>query len=128
VRRLKFLALGFMCALGLLVQPVAVKAADMEVQNVFEDTLYGAGIGAVVGGAFMLISGKPSQHWDYLMIGTGVGVLGGVVYGTVVNSRAFAQLDHGEVHMGVPVPQVALEESTQGTSYAVSMNVFGGRF
>jgi len=111
---------------GLSFLPVQSQAADFEVQNTFEDTMYGGMLGALVGGGAMLISGSPSKHWNYIATGAGLGIIAGVIYGVASGSRAFAKLEDGQLKLGVPMPEVALSQDGQ----VVSMNtpLFESRF
>jgi len=111
---------------GLSFLPVQSQAADFEVQNTFEDTMYGGMLGALVGGGAMLISGSPSKHWNYIATGAGLGIIAGAIYGVASGTRAFAQLEDGQLKLGVPMPEVALSQDGQ----VVSMNtpLFESRF
>jgi len=111
---------------GLSFLPVQSQAADFEVQNTFEDTMYGGMLGALVGGGAMLISGSPAAHWNYIATGAGLGIIAGAIYGVASGSRAFAKLEDGQLKLGVPMPEVALSQDGQ----VVSMNtpLFESRF
>jgi len=111
---------------GLSFLPVQSQAADFEVQNTFEDTMYGGMLGALVGGGAMLISGSPSKHWSYIGTGAGLGIIAGAIYGVASGTRAFAQLEDGQLKVGVPMPEVTLSQDGQ----VLSMNtpLFESRF
>lgn len=100
---------AWVLAAGLVLVPQA-QAADYEVQNVFEDAVYGAGIGALVGLGISLInnsSGK--QTANNIMTGAGVGIIGGVIYGLYAGSRAMAEYEDGHWRFAVPTPEISLE-------------------
>ena len=111
---------------GLSFLPVQSQAADFEVQNTFEDTMYGGMLGALVGAGAMLVSGSPSKHWSYISTGAGIGIIAGAIYGVASGTRAFAKLEDGQLQLGVPMPEVALSSDGQ----VVSMNtpLFESRF
>ncbi|MDQ6973720.1 MAG: hypothetical protein Q9M10_02460 [Mariprofundaceae bacterium] len=111
---------------GLSFLPIQSQAADFEVQNTFEDTMYGGMLGALVGAGAMLVSGSPSKHWNYISTGAGLGIIAGAIYGVASGANAFAKLEDGQLQLGVPIPEVALSSDGQ----VVSMNtpLFESRF
>lgn len=118
---------GWMLTL-LGVLPLQVQAADFEMQNTFEDAIYGAGIGLLVGGGLMLISGNPGDHWDYLAVGAGVGVIAGTLYGVATSTRALAEIDDDGVKLAMPTPQWKTEHSQGKTSLAMEMDLLKTSF
>ena len=108
--------------------PVQAAAADFEVQNVLEDTAYGAGIGALVGLGFMLISSKPTDHWNYPVVGAGVGIIAGAAYGTYSGSRAMASYEDGTLKIGMPSPKVMPQTTNGQTKLAYGADLFHSRF
>jgi len=103
---------------GLSFLPIQSQAADFEVQNTFEDTMYGGMLGALVGAGAMLVSGAPSKHWNYISTGAGLGIIAGAIYGVASGAHAFAQLEDGQLQLGVPMPELALSPDGQ----VISMN------
>ncbi|OIO54016.1 MAG: hypothetical protein COX57_13405 [Alphaproteobacteria bacterium CG_4_10_14_0_2_um_filter_63_37] len=94
-------------ASGLAFTPLAsAQAADFEVKNMFEDAIYGAGIGAAVGLGLMLVQNKPTDHWNYIVKGAGIGIIGGAIYGAVVASNALVEVKDGKMIASVPTPKV----------------------
>ena len=125
---LKFAVLGC-CAIAMIASsPTSARAADFEVQTVFEDALYGGAIGALVGAGFLLISSQPSQHWDYITTGAGVGIVAGAAYGVVSSSRAFAQIEDGKMVVGVPTPRLSLQEASGSTTLALETDLMKMNF
>lgn len=115
-------------ALFLAFAPLQARAADFEVENVFEDALYGAAIGALVGAGFMLISNNPGDNWNYIAVGAGVGIIGGAAYGVYTSSRPLSEFKDGEFRAGVPIPRVTRHRSRKGTAIAMEMDIFRSRF
>jgi hypothetical protein len=97
------MAIAMVIAVG-VAMPQA-KAVDFEVQTVFEDAMYGAAIGAAVGLGAMLLTDTPSDNWDFVLRGTGIGILGGAAYGAYVSTRAVAQIEGGKVKIAIPTPK-----------------------
>jgi len=116
-------------SMALLALPLQqARAGDYEVANVMDDALYGAGVGGMVGLGMMLLSNSPTSHWDYLTKGIGVGIIAGAGYGVYRSSHAFAQVEDGKIHLGVPMPQVAWRDTRQGMDMLVKTDLIAGRF
>jgi uncharacterized membrane protein YebE (DUF533 family) len=90
--------------------------------------MYGAGLGALVGLGVMLISKKPTDHWDYVTKGLGVGIIAGAAYGVYRSSKAVAQIENGHIQLGMPTPKLALRDTPLGLDVAVSADLIGGSF
>jgi len=119
------MTIAIVAAVG-LAAPQA-KAVDIEVQTVFEDAMYGAAIGAAIGLGAMLLTDKPSDNWDYIVKGTGVGILGGAAYGMYVSSRAMAQIEDGKVKVAVPTPKFRRAPSNPD-ALAMQVDLISSRF
>ncbi len=116
-----------MVALALMAAPVQqASAADFELQNTMEDAVYGGAIGALVGVGAMLVSGSPTKHWSYLLTGTGLGLIGGAIYGVYTSARPLASLEDGKLKVGAPRPELAV--APNGQEMAVNMPLFASRF
>ena len=109
IKRILVLAFVF-----LLIMQGAALALDGEI--IFRDTLYGAGIGALVGLAIYAI--------DQNDIGSKVG--GGVVAGAaigaivgVVESRSMVSIEGDKVYVGLPAP--VIEKRKEGTIYKAAL-------
>ncbi|MDX8408289.1 MAG: hypothetical protein R8L58_07880 [Mariprofundaceae bacterium] len=121
-------AMGLLMMGAVAALPAQAAAADFEVQNVLEDTAYGAGIGALVGLGFMLISSKPTDHWNYPLVGAGVGIIAGAAYGTYTGSRAMASYEDGKLQIGMPSPKVMPHKVNGKLEVAYAADLFHSRF
>jgi hypothetical protein len=83
---------------------------------VFIDALYGAAIGALVGGAAWLID----QNDPGAKIGTGlvVGTVAGLVFG-VAEAQSLVQVEDGTVKLALPTP--VIQPRNGGLTYAVNL-------
>jgi uncharacterized membrane protein YebE (DUF533 family) len=115
-------------AAALAFVPSKASAGDYEVSNVMDDALYGAGVGALVGLGIMLVSNKPTDHWDYVTKGLGVGIIAGAAYGVYRSSRAFAQVEDGQINLGLPTPQFSLQETPSGLTLTAKADLIAGQF
>ena len=122
---LKVMIVTAMLALLPVQQAVA---ADYEVANVMDDALYGAGVGGLVGLGLMLLSNKPLDHRDYITRGVGIGIIAGAAYGVMRSSRSFATLEDGQIHLGVPTPELAVIETLEGFDLGIKTNLISGSF
>lgn len=84
--------------------PSRTFAADDSVmmQNIFKDTLYGGAVGAVIGVGFMLLTGKPTDHWNYVAYGAGGGIIAGAAIGMASSTKALAEIADGRITLNVP--------------------------
>ncbi|MDX8410400.1 MAG: hypothetical protein R8K46_00810 [Mariprofundaceae bacterium] len=119
------MAIAMVAALG-IAAPQA-KAVDFEVQTVFEDAMYGAAIGAAVGLGAMLLTDTPTDNWDFVLRGTGIGILGGAAYGAYVSTRAVAQIENGKVKVAMPTPQFRRSPSNPN-ALAMQVNLISSNF
>lgn len=119
------MAMALTALTGIAAQPA--KAVDFEVQTVFEDAMYGAAIGAAVGLGAMLLTDRPSDNWDFIVKGTGIGILGGAAYGMYVSSRSLAQIENGRVRVAMPVPSLRRAPSDP-QALAMQMDLISTRF
>jgi len=108
--------------------PAKASAGDYEVANVMDDALYGAGVGGLVGLGLMLVSNSPTSHWDYLTKGIGIGIIAGAAYGVYRSSRAFAQVEDGQINLGMPSPQFSLQDSPAGLVVVAKTDLIAGQF
>lgn len=91
-----------MTALLLTSLSVPCSAAESSFQELFENTLYGALVGTLVGGALLAFTDKPSDHLDYLTIGAASGVLAGVVYTVAMPAKSLIAVENGNVKIALP--------------------------
>lgn len=105
-------------------------AAENTLKDVFQDAFYGAGIGVLVGGAFMAFTKKPADHFDYLGYGAAAGVLAGTAYGLAKSARALAEIDNGKIRIAIPtiVPDLFESPSTRQTTVMWHANILRGTF
>ncbi len=105
-------------------------AAENSLREVFQDAFYGAGIGALVGGAFMVFTKKPADHLDYIGYGAAAGVLAGTAYGLAKSARALAEIDNGKIKIAIPtiVPDLIESPSTGQTTVMWHANILRGTF
>jgi len=115
-------------AAALAFVPAKASAGDYEVANVMDDALYGAGVGGLVGLGFMLISTSPTSNWNYVTQGVGVGIIAGAVYGIYRSSRALAQVEDGQINLGMPTPQFSLQETPAGLTLTAKADLVVGQF
>jgi len=124
MKTLKVMVVAGMLALF----PAQASAGDYEVQNVMDDALYGAGVGALVGLGAMLLTDKPTDNWNFITRGLGIGIIAGAAYGMYRSRGAFAQIEDGQIHLGVPMPEVAFRDTPTGVDMVVSTKLIGGSF
>lgn len=120
---LKFAVFGCCAVLLMASNPATARAADYEMQTVFEDAMYGGAIGALLGAGFMLVSSKPSNNWDYIVTGAGVGIIAGTAYGLYTSSRGLAQIEDGKMMVGMPTPKISVQEYSEGTALALEADL-----
>ncbi len=108
--------------------PMQAAAGDYEVANVMDDALYGAGVGGMVGLGVMLLSDKPSDNWNYVSRGVGVGIIAGAAYGLFRSSQALAQVEDGRIKYGIPSPELAFQETPAGLDLVVKTDLIRGSF
>ena len=108
--------------------PAKASAGDYEVANVMDDALYGAGVGGLVGLGLMSLSTNPTNNWNYLTQGIGVGIIAGAAYGVYRSSRAFAQIEDGQMNLGMPTPQFSLQETPVGLALTAKADFIAGSF
>jgi len=115
-------------AAALAFVPAKASAGDYEVANVMDDALYGAGVGGLVGLGLMLLSTSPTSNWNYLTQGVGVGIIAGAAYGVYRSSRAFAQVEDGQINLGMPTPQFAVQDTPAGLVLVAKTDLIAGQF
>ncbi|MDX8381259.1 MAG: hypothetical protein R8M14_04030 [Ghiorsea sp.] len=115
-------------ALVMAWYPSQASAGDYEVQNVMDDALYGGGIGAVVGLGLMLLTKKPTDNWNYVSRGLGGGLIVGSIYGIYRTSKSLAQIEDGQIHFGLPTPEVAFQDTPKGLDMVVVTPLIAGHF
>jgi hypothetical protein len=129
MKQLKRILAALICMTFVATAPSA-HAADSMLREVFEDAFYGAGIGALVGGAFMAFTKKPADHLDNIGYGAAVGVLVGTGCGLAKSTRALAEIDNGRVRIAVPtiIPNLVESSSTRQTTVMWNASILRGTF
>lgn len=124
----KFVAV--MTLTALMSTSTSAFAADDTVREVFTDAFYGAGIGALIGGALMVFTDKPSDHYKNIAYGAAAGVLAGTAYGLAKSARAFAEVENGRVKVAFPtiVPELVDSPSSGRTVVAWKADLIRGTF
>jgi hypothetical protein len=97
------------CLLTSLTVPCS--AADNAFKDLFESSLYGGLAGTLVGGALLAFTHKPSDHLDYLAVGAATGVLAGVTYSVVKQSRSLVAIEDGNVKLAMPTILPELQDN-----------------
>jgi hypothetical protein len=83
--------------------PQPARAANNEMGEVLVDGFYGGLIGALVGGAVMVLTDDPGDHLQYMVTGAGIGIIGGTIYGlSNVARRAMIDVERGRVAWRLP--------------------------
>jgi uncharacterized membrane protein YebE (DUF533 family) len=105
-------------------------AEENTLREVFQDAFYGAGIGALVGGALMAFTKKPADHLDNIAYGAAGGILAGTAYGLAKSARALAEIDNGKIKIAVPmiVPDLVVSPSGRQTTVLWQANILRGTF
>jgi hypothetical protein len=91
-------------------------AIETEGEILFRDSLYGAAIGALIGGAVYLV-----DQDDFLeKVGTGVviGTVGGLIYG-FTETRGFVEIEKDEIKLAVPTPNI--QKKNNSIQYSASL-------
>lgn len=129
MKKLKKLVAALTMA-SLLTTASSAFAADDTIREVFTDAFYGAAIGGLVGGAFMVFKTKPLDHLNYIAYGAASGVLVGTAYGLAKSARAFAEVENGRVKMAFPsiTPDLVESPSTGRTTVAWKAELIRGTF
>lgn len=118
-----------MTLVSLLSMTTSAFASDNTIKEVFTDAFYGAAIGGLVGGAFMVFQDKPFDHANYIAYGAATGVLIGTAYGLAKSARAFAEVENGKVKVAFPTIVPELMPSTTGhTTVAWKADLIKGSF
>jgi len=101
------------------------KALDGEI--IFRDTLYGAGIGALAGGAYFLIDDDDFGK----KVGTGllVGLVVGFAVGVYESQTALVEIKNGKMHAGLPQINIKTTKDLVGNLNGVAeISLLGVKF
>ncbi len=105
-------------------------AAENELKEIFEDSLYGGLAGTLVGTALLAFTRKPADHLDRIAYGAAGGVLLGAGYGVVKSSRSMAEVENGKVRFSMPtiIPDIQETNSRGQTPIVVKAELLRGKF
>ena len=120
-----------MALVSLLSTASSAFAGDDALREVFTDAFYGAGIGALVGGAILVLSRNDvHNHLNYIAYGAASGVLAGTAYGLAKSARAFAEVENGRVKFALPTvtPELVVSPATGLTTVAWKADLIRGTF
>lgn len=105
-------------------------------QIIFENTLYGMGIGTLIGGALLLTTDKPTQHLDYITYGLLIGGVVGIGIGAYEVNVLY--VDNGlsgvyvssepQPSLGLQMPTMALALSPSLDAPALKFNILDYNF
>jgi hypothetical protein len=124
----KFIVL--LTIVSLLSSASSLFASDDTLREVFTDAFYGAAIGGMVGGAFMVFTKKPADHFNDIAYGGATGVLVGTAYGLTKSARAFAEVENGRIKMAFPTikPELIATPDSKHTTVAWKADLIRGTF
>ncbi|NOY39234.1 MAG: hypothetical protein GXO95_03110 [Nitrospirae bacterium] len=91
-------------------------AAGSDGEIVFRDALYGAVVGAILGGAIYLVD--QDDFPAKLGMGVAVGTLGGLFFG-VAETRSLVEIKKDNVRFALPSPMIQKKRS--GVLYSTSL-------
>lgn len=119
-----------MTLVTLLSSASSAFAADETIREIFTDAFYGAAIGGLVGGAFMVFKTKPLDHLNYIAYGAASGILVGTAYGLAKSARAFAEVENGRVKIALPTvtPELVVSPASGQTTVAWKADLIRGTF
>ena len=106
----------FLLLTVLLMQGTAF-AVDTGGDVVFKDALYGAIIGAMIGGAVYLVD--DDNLGQKIGVGVGIGTLGGLIYG-LSETRSLVSIDKDKkVMISAPIP--VIQKTKDATKMSISL-------
>ena len=103
-------------AVSVLILQGTAFAFETEGEVIFRDALYGAAIGAILGGAIYLAD--DDNVGAKLGIGVAVGTIGGLVFG-IIETRSFAEIEKDKINFAFPTPLI--EKNGDGLRYRASL-------
>ena len=99
----------------------AAYAFESDGDIIFKNAMYGAAIGALLGGAFYLAD--DDDFGQKVGVGIAIGTIGGIVLG-VSETRSFVEIEKDQIKVALPTPIV--EKKEEGIQY--SAQLFKTRF
>jgi len=113
----RVLVLAILCIV--VFQGTAFATIETQGDVVFRDALYGAAIGAILGGAVYLAD--KDDLATKIGIGVAVGTIGGLFFG-VMETRSVVEIEKNEIKFAVPTPSI--ERRGDGIMYSTSLVKF----
>jgi len=107
--------------LSFMILQVPAFALETQGEVIFRDSLYGAAIGAILGGAFYLLDQEELDK--KVASGVIIGTFGGLIYGVVENT-SMVEIEKGNVRFALPTPVIEKEDD----SYRISASLLKSRF
>ncbi len=107
--------------LSIMVLQVPAFAVETKGEVLFRDSLYGAALGALLGGAFYLLD--QDEFNKKFASGVIIGTFGGLVYGIAENT-SLVEIEKNKIRFAVPTPVFEKNEDNA----QVSMSLLKTRF
>ena len=102
--------------LSLVIFQGAAFAVETEGEVLFRDALYGAAIGAILGGAFYLAD--EDDFANKFATGVIIGTVGGLVFG-LSETNTFVEIEKDKIKFALPAP--VIEKKQAGFQYSASI-------
>jgi hypothetical protein len=116
----KILIITILC---IMIFQSSVFAVETEGEVIFRDALYGAAIGAILGGAFYLADDREGFA-EKFGVGVAIGTLAGVFFG-VVETKSLIEVKNDRIEIAVPTPLI---KKKQDGSFQYSALLFKKEF
>lgn len=100
--------ISFILVLSFLLISTPCFGRDV-MERTYRSTVYGGLTGGIVGGAAMVFTDEPDEHFDYIAVGAAAGIILGAVYGFVYGSDAL-RADLNVMEEGFNAPTVDVVE------------------
>ena len=113
-----------MAAIAAISFSSVAQAQTSEMDDVYNSTLYGAGIGALVGLGGLLLSDAPKDNLSMITKGAGLGIVVGAAFGIYKNSQPLLSSNDGKMSVNMPIPEV----SVIGGEVGLITNLIAGDF
>lgn len=106
------------------------RAGENAFRETFVSAFYGGAVGALVGGAMMVFTKKPADHFDYMGYGAAAGIIAGTAYGVAKSSRSLATIDNGSVRIALPtiIPDLTESPATRQMTVTWRADILRGTF
>jgi len=98
-------------AVGIFSSVPKVNAQPPSIQKIYYSAGYGGLLGGLLGAAIMVLGPNPNDHWDYILKGAAIGVIGGTLYGIIVYTQPpyYGLVDYSSnTGLNFHTPQIAM--------------------